>query len=187
MSLFSQDLQVLLRCPNDECNKIFIAYYRPASTVEFNNTGNEFFFAGRSLPWKFEKRKFSPEIEIISQNFCHLYNQALEAEIRRLLNICGAGYRKAVEFLIKDYLIKKKKIKKIDIQDKWLSKCISEDIDDTNIQACAKRAVWLGNDETHYYRKWKQMDLDDLKNLIEVTIRWIETDTITKKYKKRMP
>ena len=40
---------------------------------------------------------------------------------------------------------------------------ISRYIDDSNIKNVAKRAVWLGNDETHYIRKWEDKDLSFLK------------------------
>jgi hypothetical protein len=51
----------------------------------------------------------------------------------------------------------------------------------------AKRAAWLGNDETHYVRKWEDHDLEDLKSLIKVTGNWIEMEAITKKYIGDMP
>jgi len=49
------------------------------------------------------------------------------------------------------------------------------------------RAVWLGNDETHYLRKWEQKDLTDLKNLIGLTVHWIEMEELTETVMKDMP
>ena len=182
-----EDLQLVLRCPDDRCNMLFLGYYKRGTVQDTVNRDIEYFYTGRSDPYKSKKRKFSSEIEKISIDFCELYNEAHKAENIGLFNICGAGYRKALEFLIKDYIYKNKIKTKTDIRTKPLSQCINDDIKDANIKACAKRAAWLGNDATHYFRKWRQLDLDDLKNLIEVTIRWIETETITRKYKKRMP
>ena len=51
----------------------------------------------------------------------------------------------------------------------------------------AKRAAWLGNDETHYLRKWEGKDLDELKRLIELTIRWIEMVELSDGYIEEMP
>jgi hypothetical protein len=45
----------------------------------------------------------------------------------------------------------------------------------------------LGNDETHYVRKWADKDLNDLKNLISLTRHWIEMDQLTKDFVKDMP
>jgi len=61
------------------------------------------------------EKAFPKEVEKYSKNFIVIYNQAFTAEINGLTEICGLGYRKAFEFLIKDYLIKKiqkKNIKK---------------------------------------------------------------------------
>ncbi len=52
-------------------------------------------------------------------------------------------------------------------------------VDNENIKQRAKRAVWLGNDETHYVRTWIDKDIKDLKLLIKLTVGWIEHAIIT--------
>lgn len=100
----------------------------------------------------------------------------------------GVGYRKALEFLIKDYLISKEtdaqKIGKI--KNQFLGNCIQEDVQDRNIKEVAKRAVWLGNDETHYTRVWAGKDVNNLKQLIELTVRWIENEIETERVLQEM-
>ena len=51
----------------------------------------------------------------------------------------------------------------------------------------ASRAAWLGNDETHYIRKWVDKDVQNLKSLIDLTIRWIESEIETKQLLTEMP
>lgn len=70
--------------------------------------------------------------------------------------ICGVGYRKALEFLIKDYLISGEsgEERKEAIKNKFLGNCIQYDVVNEQIKIVAQRAVWLGNDETHYTRIW---------------------------------
>jgi len=172
-----ENLRIIYRCPNRECDELFISYYY--------SHGNYFDYRF-SAPWSTEKREFSEIIKKISGNFCAIYNQAYEGEKRKLLEICGAGYRKALEFLIKDYAIQKNKKDKAKIRKIWLSDCIKTYIDDKRIKSCAERAVWLGNDETHYYRQWKSKDLADLKDLIELTVNWIELVERSDKYIKEM-
>jgi len=140
------------------------------------------------------KKEFSQEIERISKNFVLIYSESEIAEEYNLNQICGAGYRKAFEFLIKDYLIFKLylgdenyKNKKENIKNKSLGNCISEDIKDARIQDMAKRASWLGNDETHYIREWEEKDLDDLKKLIEIVLHFIEMDILSIQYLEDMP
>jgi hypothetical protein len=55
------------------------------------------------------------------------------------------------------------------------------------IKGIAKRAAWLGNDETHYVRKWEDKDLNDLKKLITLTLHWIEIETLTEEVIADMP
>ena len=73
------------------------------------------------------------------------------------------------------------------IKQKNLSKCIQEDISSPNIKAVAARATWIGNDETHYVRKWEDKDIKDLIGMIDLTIRWIESEIETKRLLEEMP
>jgi hypothetical protein len=101
--------------------------------------------------------------------------------------ICGPGYRKALEFLIKDYVIGSIPDKAAEVKRLLLGRCIQEYVGDGKVKLVAARAVWLGNDETHYERKWEDKDLNDLKTLIGLTVHWIEMDELTKKALKDMP
>lgn len=60
-------------------------------------------------------------------------------------------------------------------------------INSDQIREIAKRATWLGNDETHYVRKWEDKDLNDLKKLITLTIHWIEMEKLTAEVVQDMP
>jgi len=121
--------------------------------------------------------------EVITSNFpkfVEIYNQSYKAEQQNLLEICGMGYRKALEFLIKDFLILKSPDDKENLEDKPLSQCVkllSED--NPKLGIVAGRAAWLGNDEAHYIRKHTEYDLTTLKSLIKATIAYIELDFIT--------
>lgn len=64
---------------------------------------------------------------------------------------------------------------------------IRDHVSDTKVKQVAARAVWLGNDETHYSRKWEDKDLKDLKMLIKLTLHWIEMDELTQEALKSMP
>ena len=69
----------------------------------------------------------------------------------------------------------------------YLQNAIQEKIQDENLKVCAERATWLGNDETHYLKKWTDKDINDLKVLITLSVNWIHSHLLTKKYKKEMP
>ena len=68
-----------------------------------------------------------------------------------------------------------------------MGSAISTRITDPSIRGVAKRAAWLGNDETHYVRKWEQKDLNDLKRLIALTVHWMEAEALTDQLYKDMP
>ena len=69
----------------------------------------------------------------------------------------------------------------------FLGTVIREFVDDQKIKLCAERAAWLGNDETHYERRWEGKDIEDVKTLIKLTCFWIESDLVTAKYTNEMP
>lgn len=165
------------------CKKTFISNYFRKS-----NTSATEYFHFRSFqqdPKQINFREFDSLIKNLSNEFVNIYIQAEQAEKEGLLKICGMAYRKALEFLIKDYLISKLKSneEKELIKNKFLGKCIEEDIKDPRIKEMAKRANWLGNDETHYIRKYEDKDLEDLKKLIEITIHFISIEKLSENYK----
>jgi hypothetical protein len=156
-------LEVFMRCPNLQCEATFIAYYRSGSCNNYFS-----YFDGTSIG-KPREKAFSKVIETVSSEFINIYNEAFFSD-----KICGVGYRKALEFLIKDYAIINHPAEKEIIERKLLGACINEYVSDHRIKVVAKRAAWLGNDETHYFRKWEQKNLNDLKKLIDLSVHWIE-------------
>ena len=130
-------------------------------------------------PNTFQKRSFDVCIKEISPDFVDIYNQAFEAEHRHLDQISGIGYRKALEFLIKDFLIKHehKEIEKVNPT--ALGTCINTMIDNPQLKTVASRATWLGNDQTHYEQKYQDKDIADLKRLIDLSVHWITMICLT--------
>ena len=118
--------------------------------------------------------------------FTRIYNQALAVEGIGYDQLCGVGYRKALEFLIKDYCISKNPDRSDEIKKKFLGTCIDSFVTDPNTKSCAKRATWLGNDETHYNREWTALGVQDLKTLIQLTLYWISSEILTKQYEHGM-
>ncbi len=181
-------LQLVFQCPNDECKRLFITYYVENEVVEGSEIKIVYFFKG-SAPQIFEKRSYPKEITGISKKFKDIFNEAYEAEHRGFRNICGAGYKKALETLIKDYLIKDKRDKSeiIEFAEMTLSDCISQNISSAEIKDCAQRAAWFGKDGTEYIRIWKKKDLEDIKDLIQLTMNWIQNELLAERIKKDLP
>lgn len=148
---------------------------------------NDRFELSTTYPSETSITEFSEEIKTVSEKFIEIYNEAEIAENNRLLNICGPGYRKALEFLIKDYIIMENPDKEDEVKKTLLSPCISKFIKDEMLKDIAERATWLGNDETHYIRIWQDKDLSDMKGFIKQVIYSIENKLQYEKMKQEMP
>jgi len=138
-------------------------------------------------PVHLKDRVFSDTLKQISPSYCEIANEAYAAEQRGLKQTCGLGYRKALEFLIKDYLIALSPSDRPAIEGEFLGACIAARVQNANLKSVAERATWLGNDEAHYKRKWIDKDLSDLKHMIELACYWIEGDELTKAAIASMP
>ena len=191
-----EKLFAAFRCPVNSCRAIYLGIYTRAQR------GATFDLVRAVLPFYSQAKEFATSIKELSPHFCTIYNQALAAEDNGLNLICGPGYRKALEFLMKDFIIhykfkidpvasdddKKKLLAKHEqVKSSFLGSVINDFIDDDNIKDCASRAVWLGNDETHYTRLWEDKDLADLKRLIELAVLHTESVIATDEYRKAMP
>ena len=130
---------------------------------------------------------FGSEIEGLSPSFCQIFNEAAEAQTRGLGQICGCGYRKALEFLVKDFSIHRNAEKDNEIKAAPVGEVIKCYVENQRIKEVARRATWIGNDETHYVRRWGDRDIKDLTLLIELTVSWIRTELLTEKIIEEMP
>ena len=74
-----------------------------------------------------------------------------------------------------------------EVRKAFLGSVIEKHIDQDRIKQCAKRAAWLGNDQTHYTRKWEDKDIHDLKSLIMMTLNHIDLTIESDRYLREMP
>lgn len=132
----------------------------------------------KSYPEEFVNRVFDERINRISPNFSNIFNQSLIAENKELDEIAGMGYRKSLEFLIKDYSCFLHPDDKEQIKDSKfsLSACINKYIKADHLKDLTKLASWLGNDETHYTRMHEEQSIEDLKKYLDATIFFILYD-----------
>ncbi|KKQ76306.1 MAG: hypothetical protein US97_C0013G0005 [Microgenomates group bacterium GW2011_GWF1_38_5] len=178
---YNEVVEAVFQCPSNKCNRYYTAIYTKPDRM------GDYFFLKRTLaPQYWEPIKFSDEITEVSPRFPRIYNQSAIAEDFGLDEIAGGGYRKSLEFLIKDYLKATKLRTEEQIKKMQLADAISA-INEKRIQACAKRAAWLGNDEIHYERKWEDKDITNLKELIKLTVNFVESDIIAGRYEEEMP
>lgn len=178
-------LQISFQCTKQSCQHLFIGTYQHRYDTGNTTTHNYYVLVG-TAPTTPEEAAFSALVEEISPVFVNIYNQALAAEAMGLDQVSGMGLRKALEFLVKDFVVDQNSDKDQEVRAMPLGRCINQYVDDPNVKACAKRAIWLGNDETHYTRKWEDKDIDDLKVLTRLTVNWIENVLLTQQYVEDM-
>jgi transposase len=138
----------LFCCPRKACQSGFLAVWSRYGAGSWKLIG--------TFPSTLAPTPRSPFIEPVSPSFYEIFDQARSAEHHRLLEIAGVGYRKSLEFLIKDYLISRTDDpgRREEIKKRMLGACIADYVTDDRIKSVALPAWWLGNDETHYVRRW---------------------------------
>lgn len=162
-NLTSAQISILFMCPH--CFALFFA-----KNDYLENGACSLVSFGPKTP---SETSFQDEVLKASPAFIEIYHQAEAAEAYNLDQIAGVGYRKALEFLIKDYASKMHPDQAEQIKQTPLAKCINQYIEYQSIKNTATAATWLGNDETHYVRKWTDKDINDLKTFIEACVYWI--------------
>ena len=170
-------IQACFRCGYHNCRYFFLCDYATADTDTILSV----------RPLKPNVGTFPDPVVKVSATFIAIFAEAEEAKALGLHQIAGPGYRKAFEFLIKDYAKTLAPEKAKEIEEKFAGAVVNEFIQDTRIQRVAKRALWVGNDESHYLRKWQDKDVTDLVNLIKLTADWIEIGQLSNEYVDDMP
>lgn len=164
------------RCSNNECAKIFI--------TQHNRKDNKYVFCrflnGYPLAPNFPRPILDLKPDNVNQTkFIKTYLQSLQAENNGLDELAGMGYRKAIEYLVKDWAIQNYPDEKEKIENLWLGQVISQYYEG-DLKDILERATWLGNDQAHYNKLFKEYDISILKELIELIM--VELD---RQYKKR--
>ena len=125
------------------------------------------------------KREFEI-IESTSPGFIFSYNQALRAEIRGDIELAAIGFRHSLECLVKDYAIKECGADEAKVNKTKLIDAISQYLEEKDLVSTADVIRILGNDYTHYERKYPQIDFDLLKRYMDIFIKLIETKLLVR-------
>ena len=161
-SIDTDDIPVIIsvwKCANVKCKKSFVAIHKDKDS----NLVFKFDRFLNGLPkgpdWPKPIRELqsgqSTEEDKIVSKFIKTYLQSLQAENYGLDELAGMGYRKAIEYLVKDWAIQNNTSEKDKIEKLWLGTVI-EDYYDGDLKDILKRATWLGNDQAHYNKLFEE-------------------------------
>ena len=141
------------------------------------------------FPYSNAEKVFSATINQISNSFETLYNQASIVENIGLTDISGLAYRRAFEFLLRDFVCflypeKAEAIKSDNNFSNVVKNRLPNDPIYEDIKELSLRAWWIGSDYAHYDKKYESVDIDDLKQIIDILTALIELIIKTNKYKQ---
>ena len=157
---------IKFRCAN--CNKLYVVMY--TFNMHTKSSKYELTYPAISLSYSNER------INKVSPRFIEMYNQALQCESVGNLDLAAIGLRASLEILIKDYAINELKKSRDEVAGKKLFDSISEYLSkDPELISSADVVRILGNDFTHYDRKYPEHDYEVLKSYMSIFIQLVDT------------
>ena len=152
------------RCSVDSCRKFFCLEYSSREDKYGQN------FLHELIPYSyngFQESNISERIIDLSPIFAETFSQANIAEGKNLNQVAGIGFRKAFEFLVKDFASYKNPDRIEEIRKNNVNNVINMFYKEMpKLAELLHITRKIGNDETHYYREYDNVDVKDLKKLI---------------------
>lgn len=128
------------------CERYFSSFYI------YNQTGYGVARILSTYP-SIDTEPLQSEFNIISESFVKIYNQARTASKLGNFELACIGYRTSIEFLLKDFLIKVRKLDENRISKMKLADVITY-FEDEKISISSDVVRIFGNDKTHYIAKY---------------------------------
>ncbi len=156
----------------DSCGGIFLGvYFIDENTGETSLEG--------VAPNNYRATDLPSDVQKLSPDFKEVFGQSEHAESLGLNRICGMGYRKAAEFLIKDYCVHLNPDAKDKIFEESLSQTIKR-IDDPRINNLSSKCRILGNDEVHTVIRYEE-NLEQFKSFLLSLVYIVQADLASEK------
>lgn len=164
----SNHVSCIMSCP--ACSQeFFIKFKRDTANA------NYVYYYYEALPYPEPQVNLPADFQELFPEFYKIYTEAAKAESYNLLEICGMGYRKALEALVKQYAIELFPDETEAIQNEMLMPTIKR-FASPKIVTLATAATWLGNDHAHLVTKHPDYDLEALKTFINVLCQYIQSE-----------
>ncbi|BFL78695.1 hypothetical protein PXW92_03670 [Staphylococcus hominis] len=171
-SLFS----VIFIC--NECKQHFLIQYKKQATNLYNSIHNSH---PVYISYKSSDEQFSQDLKECSPDFTTIFSQLNIAEKHNLNDLLKLGYRKAIEQLVWDYLIKFENKSENSLQKKTFSARIQL-LNLPQTPWLSDLIAWIGNDGAHPYQRHEDLTIEDMKRLSNIVIKNIETLIMQHKY-----
>lgn len=164
-----KEYAILCSCPLPNCARVFEASYT------WDVYANAWELAGIESGEEGMHESAASHAAGISGSFNIIYNQALKAEQENLPELSCLGYKKALECLVRDFLILKYPQDELSIRNSTVVVCINKYFEDETIKEITRRTF---APETDLGSGSQLMDNpEDLKKLVKIIGSWIEMNT----------
>lgn len=118
------------------------------------------------------------------EKFRGAYRDLCLAKAYQIDGLVGMAYRRAIEYLVFDYLIRFENITVGELANKGLEKIITTNFQGDDISEFGQKAAWLGNDFTHYFNKHPEYSINDLATLFDYFLADVQKKIVLKKAKE---
>lgn len=163
-----EEIYATLSCPH--CHKF---YFEIFESCHYLSLDRHAYKSINVYPTPTPKIELPADIITDYPKFKEIYTEAATAEQNKLFEICGMGYRKALEALVKSYALEISPNESEAIYKEPLMATIKRFPSD-KISTLAQAAAWLGNDQTHFVVKHPEYDLEQLKTFIKALCQFIQ-------------
>jgi len=182
-NMYASDvLDMVCRCTANKCGRTFVVEYRRTGFSD-----NYFYRVYRYHPFYCKYPPMQDSLKEKYPEFYKIWKQACDAEAYGLTEIAGPAFRKSLEYLLKDYLVRQKGVEKEEIAKKQLWPVIKEYFKgEKRVQEAAKLCTWILNDETHYEKRWEDKDLEDAKRLLLIVRNFIDDEVALGEHRDSM-
>ncbi|OTN76750.1 hypothetical protein A5886_001829 [Enterococcus sp. 8G7_MSG3316] len=171
---------------NEDAVCFFNCYYCQKTSIHFMSFKNRNNYSWLETDSVLPKAKLI-ENQITQSNavlekfpeFFNIYNQSQKAQDEKLDQIAGMGFRKALEFLVTDFLLS---YPPDGVVEEWLKNPKTslsnkiEKLENQRIKKLSKAISFLGNDETHYTRRHPEHDVESIKMFIKALLSDVENE-----------
>ncbi|MBF2307762.1 DUF4145 domain-containing protein [Staphylococcus hominis] len=162
----------------NKCNQHFLMQYSKQQT---NFRVDNYKSYPVDIYYKSADETFSQDLKECSPDFITIFSQLNIAEKHNLNDLLKLGYRKAIEQLVWDYLIKFENKTENSLQKKTFPERIKL-LNFPQAQWLSDLIAWIGNDGAHPYQRHENLTIKDMKRLSDIVIKNIESLIIQHKY-----
>lgn len=159
-ALTSTQKAIVLACRCTRCKKRFLSVYIEEGNRLTLNT---------IIPIA-ENDEVHEGLKTVSPEFERIHQQAYRAELRGDIDLAAVGYRTALEVLVKDFAIRELGEKEEEVTSKKLAQAIEDYSGSVELLATSDVVRMLGNDYTHYLKKYENIGFETLKHYYNVTM-----------------